>query len=150
MAWPASQQLMADSFKKANQFAINVHRHAVGLKTRSLAGPVNRLLVINLYDGLSDAIDLWNETKVISGIAVYAKEQFDDPSLDVATEINSMINAAITLRDWIYNNFPKDSVSDAIAARVLNPTGGTTELEFTTSQLAGLITEIDIFVATIS
>jgi hypothetical protein len=141
---------MVDAFVNTNKSAINAKAYASNLSANSLTGPTPRSNLVGLHSTLSGAIDLWNHTKTISGMEAYSRDQFDDPTLDVAVEFNAMIDAAVSLRDWIFNNFPTDSVSGAIAEKVLNPAGGADELDFTTAQLADFRTEVDLFTATIS
>jgi len=147
MTWPANKQTLVQAFTAANRAAIRAKSNTQTISNASAAGSINRDRLIDLQNQLNEAIVLWTQVKALSGIVAYAQDQFDDPALDVAAEFTAMVDAAVDLRDWIFNNFPTNS--GAALIKSLNISGTLTTLEFTTAQLSGFRTEADTFIATI-
>ena len=150
MSWPASKQTLANAFKEANDGAIRTKQFVTTIRDISAAGETPRKRVINLYLDLQRSITEWVIAKSLPGIVAYAREEFNDPTLDVATEFNAMQTSAETLRDWIYNNFPKDASSGAWLVTAYDTNGELINLTFTSSQLSVFRTHADTFLATIS
>ncbi len=149
MAWPASTQTIVDAFQETNKKALGMKTRVQAVRDNSAAGPIDRNILLNLQRDLDTAIDLWNTAKAITGIVQYAKDQFADQALDVAAEFNGMVNAAITLRDWIFNNFPTDAGTGAVLVHTVDIEGAVTHLTFSSAQLATFRTHADTFTATI-
>lgn len=98
---------------------------------------------------LNASITVLNDAAAIPGVEQYARDQFDNPSFDIAAEFTAMVNAITTLRDWIFANFPKDTGSGAWLAQSFNNAGVATELPFTTADLVDYRTNADAVIATI-
>jgi len=149
MSWPASTQYLIDALTKTNETALRLKTVSTNLKVQSLAGPVNRVDILNYLRKVSEAIERWNTAKNVNGIVTYVQDQFADPSLNVSEEFNGMINAAMDVKDWIETNFPTDDTTGAVLTHSLDINGNLITLTFTTAQLGGFRTECDKLIASI-
>ena len=148
MAFPASQTLLSTALVKASKIASDTKNRSVALNASIALGSIDRDLTITYMSQLTGAINAWNIIKATPGIAEYAKVQYNDPTLDIAAEFNSMVTTATTTRDWIFNNFPKDG-SGAWLINSYSESGQHTDLQFTKGQLSTLVTEIDLLITEI-
>lgn len=150
MAWPASQQTLYNGLLETNRIALTIKNDVMSIRNASVSSDINRRTFINLQRQLTNAISRFNEIKNIPGILQYVRDQYDNPTLDVGTEFNAMVNSATNLRNWIYNNFPIDSGSGAILSETVDLDGNITSLVFTSAQLTSFRVQADIFLGTIS
>jgi hypothetical protein len=147
MSWPASTTALSRAVHDANDTALTVRNAAVSLRGDSAAGDVNASRVLSMWTRLNDAIARLTAIAAIPGIGAWAKEEMNDPALDVATEFNAMMGTMADARDWIAANFPKDA-----SGYLLEKQFSGTEIvsrTFTPAQTAGLRTELDALIATI-
>ena len=150
MAWPASQQSLADGFSLANQTASRLKQQVQTLRTLSASSPVSRGAILQMMRLLQEGIDRWQTIGALPGIVQYARDQLDDQNIDVVAEFTAMRNAAITLRDWIDTNFPRHTdgsvaVQEWSASTNYIPVDKT----FSSAQLATFRTNADAFIATV-
>jgi len=151
MAWPASTTALSRAVHEANDTALTVRNAAVGLRDDSAAGDVNASRIISMWTRLNDAIAILTALAAIPGIGAWAKDEMNDPDLDVATEFNAMMTAMGDVRDWIATNFPVGTGPGA--GYLLEKQFSGTQIvsrTFTPAQTAGLRTELDALIATIS
>ncbi len=148
MTFPASQQLLVEGLLQARSRASSIKLVVSRQRTAAQAGPLSRETLIAVMSKLTDAIDLWASVRELPGIAQYAKDQFDDPALDIAAEFTAMEAAAIDLRDWIFTDFP--TASGAWLVHSYNNKGESIDLTFTVSQLAEFVIKSNTLIATIS
>lgn len=149
MAYPASEGSLNGLFNTANGVAVRIKERVQAVSDMTQAGATQRRMLRELQLDLSRAIATFNDAASKTGMAQYAKDQFGDQGLDVAAEFNAMISQATTLRDWIFNNFPKDQDSGAVLLETLNTDGSTTSLMFSSAQTADFRTQALLFTATI-
>jgi hypothetical protein len=149
MAFPASTQTLSDALESARGTANRIKTATQSLRDNSAAGSVARTEFVNLQRFLQKAIDAWNASAAVPGIAAYAQAQYDDVGLDIAAEFTTMVAAAVTLRDWIFTNIPTDSGSGAALLNIVGSDGELTPIDVTTAQSAGFRTEADVFILTI-
>lgn len=149
MAFPASQQTLADALAAVSRTATSIRQRTVVVRNASAAGPIARQLVVDLQRALADAVAAWDAQASRPGLAAYAQQQFNDPTLDVAAEFGAMRAAAVKLRDWIHANFPRDAATGAVLVRTYDVNGVPTELTFPSAVLAEFRTRCDTFLATI-
>lgn len=150
MSYPASIETLRRAFDGANGFSLTAKNKAQGLRTRSVSGPVERRLFLDLQQTLAQAITWWDRAKALPGMQAYARDQFQNQTLDVAAEFVAMTVAAASLRDWIFAVFPTDAASGAVLEKAVDINGTVTDLTFTSLQLAAFRTEADAFLATVS
>ena len=150
MAFPASTQRLDSALSSACAHALRVKQFFQQLRNESAAGDVARERIVESLRVLALANTAWTAAASTPGIAAYAQEQLGSPTLDVAAEFTAMLNAASSLRTWIFNNFPKDAGSGAWLVQSHNDSGVPTSLMFTTAQLATFRTNVDTLLATIA
>jgi len=150
MAFPASQGTLASSLQEASNIAVRLKGLAQQVRTASAAGDTGRSIYLTLQARLAEGAARWAQIGAVPGIAAYAQEQYGNGSLDVVAEFTTMRNAVLALRDWIFNNFPKDGGSSAALVFVYNVDGVPSELTFTSVQTIQFRVEADAFIATVS
>lgn len=150
MAFPASQQTLAEALSIASAIATKAKGQVQALRNASAAGLTGRHAYLSLQARLSEAIVRWAELAATPGLGPYAQAQYGNASLDIAAEFTAMRNAAIVLRDWVHNNFPKDSGTGAALVYSYTQDGTPTELTFTSAQTAGFRTQADAFISTVA
>lgn len=150
MPYPASQLSLVRAFQSVNGIINQLVAKTTTLRSAALAGPVSRSRLIDLGRLLVSGISTLNTTKALPGIVEYAQKQLDDQALDVAAEFNAMITAATSLKEWIYDNFPKDAGTGAWLYIEWNSSFQEVQQTFSSAQLVGFVTEADAFLATIS
>lgn len=150
MAWPASAQNLNNGLAMVNATANKLRGRVQTLSAASAVGATSRQQYLDLQRSLDEAISTWVAVAALPGIVAYAREQFDNPAMDVAAEFAAMRNAAITLRDWINTNFPRDATTQAVLVYTYSSSGVPTELTFTTGQTAVFRTQASAFTTTIS
>lgn len=149
MSFPASQDTLAGALSDASSVANRLKFLAQQLRDASAAGATGRAAYLNLQARLSEGITRWATLAAVPGLAAYAQAQYGNASLDIAAEFTAMRNAAITLRDWIHTNFPKDAGSGAALVYTYTQQGVPSELTFSIGQTAGFRTQADAFAATV-
>jgi hypothetical protein len=149
MAFPATGDL-AYTWTFVRAVAAQVKSRTVDLRTRSAAGPVSRLSVINLTSYLADARATLVNAAATPGIGPYAQAQTNDPQLNIAAEFTAMIAAIDETITWIVANFPQDANGFLALYQWNGLTGRMTEASFSSAQLAQLRTRLDALSATIS
>jgi len=150
MAFPASQQTLDSGLAEASQIANNMKASVQRLRDQSAVGATSRSSYLSLLAQLGAAVNRWAAIAAISGMGAYAQNQYGSGTLNIGAEFTAMRNAAISLRDWIFTNFPKDAGSGAVLVTTVDTNGVQTALEFTSQQVSGFRTQADAFVATIS
>jgi hypothetical protein len=152
MTWPISTINLAKAWEAANRAADQTNAQVKSLRDHSVSNDTLRSSLVSLQRNLSFAIDTWTTVKSVSGIGDYAMSQVQGnwaSVAEVATDFNAMISAATSIRDWIYNNMPKDASTGAILDQAVDADGNLVDLVFTSAQLADFRTEADAFLDTI-
>lgn len=155
MAWPASKTTLRGYFDAINRAAAQTKAQVHDVRSRSALGPVNRRMLIDLQKRVDQFIDVLDAAIALpqadrDALIAFTQEQFGDATLDVVAEFNAMHSAAVTLRDWIHTNFPRDAGTGAVLVETVSQEGETVALQFTSAQLANFRTQADAFTATIS
>lgn len=155
MAWPASSQTHAVRLAEIDSYMLRARNAAQDVRDRSALGSIKRGDLITLMQRLytlhmrlQEAVDM-NESERLAFIAYANAQKGDGASWGAQTEFTAVRNAAAALRQWIYDNFPRDS-GGAILTTTIDATGAETALMFTPAQLAGFRTQADLFLATIT
>lgn len=155
MAWPASRTILFDRFTSLNRTALRLRAQVKEVRDKAVAGPVVRQTLLELQRYLDDGYDRFAAIGSLpqadrDALVAYARDQFNDPALDVVGEFVAMRDGALALRDWINANFPRDAVTGAVLTVTVDANGLATPLTFTVAQLAGFVVQADAFLATIS
>ena len=148
MTFPANTLSLATALSRATTHARRTKDSVTSLRNASAAGPTGRRIYLELQKQLDTAINEWATLMSIPGLAAYAQNEYG-AGLNIATEFVAMRNAAITLRDWINSNFPRDAGTGAVLIYTVNSNGDFTELTLTSAQTAGFRTQCDAYIATI-
>lgn len=148
MGFPAEQYLsQKNGWEQAQNLAARVKADATNYRDRSNSG-MDRAILIGFMESLSTAISRWQTIRSIPGVQGYARRVVDDNTLDLAAEFTAMVNTTTSLRDWIFDNFPKHT--DGAWREFSRDNEGTrTALRFTAAQLADFRTQCDAVIATI-
>lgn len=150
MPFPASQQLLVDALRDAQAIANRAKRRTQELKSAAETAPVDRQELIVYMGELTAALNRWATISALPGIVQYARDQFDNQTLNVGAEFTAMVTAATSLRDWIFNAFPKDATSGAWLVDNYDVNGRPSRLQFTVAQLSGFVTRADALIAAIA
>ena len=149
MAFPASTITQSTAWASITGAALRIKSQVETLRNLSAAGDTGRTSYVALQRQLDNTVENWNTASAVPGLEAYARDQINDQALNLTAEFIAMRNAALALRDWIFNNIPTDSGSGAALLRTVGADGEMIELTFTTGQTAGFRTQADAFVATI-
>ena len=149
MAYPASTRTLQSVLDEINATALRVKANLTTVRNASAAGPIARQQILDVQRDLARGIERLTTLSATPGLAAYAQAQFNNPSLDIAAEFTTMLAAMNSLRDWVFQNFPKDAVSGAWLVVTYDANGVVTQLTFTTAQLAEWRTRVDAVLATI-
>ena len=147
MPFPASQQTLEDALSSVRHAAIKLKAQAQNLRDASAVGATGRTSYTGLQKHITQTIARWDEASTVPGLAQYAKDQYDDQTLDIVAEYTAMKAAAVDLRLWIFNNIPKQGDSPLLYD--IDLAGTLTELMVNSAAAAGFRTEADALIATI-
>lgn len=148
MAFPTSTQTKADALAAVIRTAKNIKTYAQNQKAFLANNSASSNAVLGVMFEIRSAMEKWNQAKTVPGIGDYAKDQLNDPSLDIAAEFTNMVNAAQGVIDWIDNNFPKDANGYLLSRKIVN--ASIEFRQFTPAQTQGLRDQLDILIATIA
>lgn len=149
MSFPASQSLLVNALQRVQVAAWRLRKQVETIRNDAALGNVRRDRFIRLLIELSSAIGDFDAAAVVPGIAQYARDQFDDQTLDVAAEFATMRSATVSLRDWITASFPAGA-GGAWLVHSYDSSGQPIALFFSQAQLAGFVTQADALLSTIS
>lgn len=151
MAFPSSttKDSLASAWGLIQGRAAQIKIHAQEISNTSAAGDISAKVIVDYATILADAVVAIDKAAAISGIAAYASAQIGDPTLDVVTEFTNMRAAIVATRNWIIANFPKDANGYLLFVS-FTADGRYTFRNLTTTQTAGLRTQIAALIATIA
>jgi len=147
----ASALSVQRSYENALSTAIALRDRVTTVRDASVSAATPRVTVLGVQQSLGAAIGIWTAAAAVPGITQYARDQVDNQTYDVVAEINSVIAAATSFRDWINTNMVRNTASQtsAVLLQSADINGVTTQLTFTSLQLADFRTEATAFLATI-
>ena len=147
MALPVSQGYTARAFNLIVQAIVDARNESIAVQAAIPNSPP-RTLVISYMSNLTRQIDVINSLRTTPGLQQYARDQWDDQTLDVPTEFTAVLSAMTQLRDWIFANFPKGG--GAWQVYDYDNAGVPVVLTFTPAQLSDLDGRITTFLGTVS
>lgn len=139
---------LSEAWQGIRRAASQIKQSATTLRDSSAAGSVASRAILNFVNLLRDKRVEMAAFAAVPGLAAYAQEQVDDPTLDIAAEYTAMVAAVDATITWVVDNFPKDA-NGWLLARTLTAQGQLQDRMFTTVALANLRTELDALIATI-
>ncbi len=151
MAYPTSRlrAVVAKAFTDADSTAIRLRSLAGALDAQMVAGPVTATLILDdLLAELLSGRTVLIASKNTSGILDYARDQFDDLTIDLPTEFNALITAIDAVITWIVDNFPT-SPGGFLQRFTIAVDGVLTDRSFSSAQTAGLRTQLQALFAAI-
>ncbi len=151
MAFPSTggQAMLAAALQEAQQAAASVKGEAQSLHDQSAVAPeVTALDIIDTFSSLKTRLDRLNALAATAGMSDYARDQFDDPALDIGVEFSAMTAAIQSFLDWVDDNIVK-SVSGHIEERLIEANDTITAKTYTISQTTGMRSELNALIATI-
>ena len=150
MTFPTSDthRSLAVALQQAQSQASSIKRICQNNSSAMAAGNVASDFIIALYDNLSGAKTVFQQSAAVTGIAAYAQAQIGDSNLDIVAEFTAMVGAITSAMAWIEANFPKDA-NGFLLAQTFDGAGGRTQRQFTSTQTVGLRTALAAVVAAI-
>lgn len=149
MAFPASNQNLADAYRLLKGRANDVRSQSVNLRALSLAGAVGADRILGYAAMLARSKVEMAALSAAPGLAAYAQAQENNVSLNIVTEYNTMTAQIDATVAWIVANFPQDGGGFKLAFTMAND-GTLVYRTFDTPTLAGFRTTLDALIATIS
>lgn len=149
MAFPASTEILSRVLDSIAQTMLQVKSASQQIRNASASGPIGANSVITYLGDLADQRDRLTALAAAPGLAAYAQAQYNNGSLNIATEYNAVMAATVTVRDWIIANFPKDGSSNLLEKK-FDANGRVTLNTFTSASLATFRTQLDALIATIN
>ena len=146
MTFPVTNSLVIE-LQNAVEVATRMKAYATEASAAMAVQSVSANQVIELMIDVQDAINVWTTTQSASGIAQYAKDQYDDQNIDIAAEFITMKTAAQNVITWIEGNFPKDGNGYILKDKIVS--GGLDVRIFNTAATTGLRASLDALAATI-
>lgn len=149
MAFPASNQNLADAYRLLKGRANDVRSQSVSLRALSLAGAVGADRILNYAAMLARSKAEMATLSATPGLAAYAQAQENNVALNIVTEYNTMAAQIDATVAWIVANFPQDGAGFKLAFTMAND-GTPAYRTFDTATLTGFRTTLDSLIATIS
>lgn len=77
--------------------------------SQMIAAPsLTRIVILEFGNGLADALQYLTTATATSGLLAYARNEENDPTLDLVAEYTAMRTQIIATQDWLVANFPND------------------------------------------
>ncbi len=149
MAFPATNQNLADAYRLLKGRAADVRSQSVSLRAASLAGPIGADRILNYVAMLARSKTEMAALSATPGLAAYAQAQENNPALNIVNEYNAMTSQIDSTVGWIVANFPQD-VGGFKLAFSMAASGSLVYRSFDTATLATFRTTLDALIATIS
>ena len=153
MAFPATSTTNHDAWLEITRTAQNIKDRVQSLRDLSASSSVPRQFFIQQQAALTEALNSWSAIIAASDNAAlqeYARGQVNDPTLNIVAEYVAMRDAAIDLRQWIFDNMPKDAGTGAALTFTTTLEGTTAPITVSTVQSQVYRDKADVFLATIS
>lgn len=146
MAFPTALTA-AESFGKVQATARRMQTAIQQLHDQSAAGNTAVVTYVQMINNIHGAVTLWDSLAATPGLVQYARDQYNDQTLDIVAEFQAMRAAVIGLRNWIFANIPKDA-NDVPLLQTLNADGTLSDRTVTPAQTAGFRTQAQAVLAT--
>lgn len=128
--------------------AARAKRKAAALRAATLA-PCTAALILGTVRDILAARDAMQALAATPGLEAYAREQINNPALNLVAEYNAMIAAINAVRDWVSTNIPKDGTG-YLLIQTISTELVVTDREFSSVSLGGLRTVLDTLIAAIA
>lgn len=153
MAYPASDNAFrqSDALELGARVATQLKNHAQRVRDRAAAGPLPATVLLSMDEDFRAYKAELQRVAAVPGIVEYAREQYEEPLLDLGVETTTLVAAIDTVLTWVRSTFPAEGAG-YLLARQWNPdtaVGGTVDRSFTTTQTALLRTHLDALIAAV-
>lgn len=151
MALPTSRLrvIVSQAFRNYDSTAIRLRAMVGDLDGRLASGPVTAEVILDdLLAELRSSRVVFIASRDTSGILAYARQQFDDQTIDLPVEFAALITALDSVVTWIVDNFPVGA-GGHLERYQIAADGTLTDRMFSTAQTAGLRTELQALFAAI-
>ena len=142
MTIPVNSVQLATGLERLMGVAVDVKKQTLEIRALASVDGMGRRQLIVYMGRLGRAVVRINELGSVPGLAQYAKDQYNNPTLEIVTEFQAFRSACIQLRDWIYNNFPQHSSGAWLVSEFAND-GTETMMTFTAAQLSQFVSHCD-------
>lgn len=151
MPFPSNEgnTTLEDAWSSAMGHAGRIKRKAQSLHTSTLSS-CTATLILNVVRDILSARDALAQLAGTPGLEAYARDQIEDPTLNLAVEYNAMIAAINAVRDWVFVNIPKEAVTGYLLIETLTTELVRVDREFSSVSLGGLRTVLDTLIASIN
>jgi hypothetical protein len=145
-----TQISLSDAWTLTRSYMNLIKTNTQQLRTASETGNVNAEYILTYATKLIDYKVELQKTVNVTGLAAYAQEQINNPTINIVTEYNAVIQALDSVVAWIINNMPKDQDGYLLITQFAAQNNGrTTSRSFAPAQTAGLRTTLDSLLSTI-
>jgi len=148
MEFPASERLLDELVEEAQKIGNAISKRLTEHVAIAPAG-IERVLVLATMRQLDRDAKRLAEIRLVSGINNYAQGKFNDQTLDYGTVSLAVENAFISLRDWIFANFPTNPGDGGWSVYTYDVAGVETRLRFTPAETPPFIMRANAVIATI-
>ena len=146
MTIPVNDIQLATGLEQLMGVAVDVKKQTLEIRTLASVDGMGRRQLVVYMARLSRAVTRINELGNVPGLAQYAKDQYNNPTLEIVTEFQTFRAACVQLRDWVYNNFPKHTSGAWLVSEFAND-GTETMMTFTAAQLGQFVSHCDTLLA---
>lgn len=149
MAFPANTLRLAPTLDQVAANMRGIKSFAQDRRAAMLAGNVGANSIIDIWERLKLAKSQLATLVATPGLPAYAQAQYDNESLNLATEYNAVVAAIDAVTANIESTFPKDAGNYLLAAQ-FNGGGVLTYRQFTPAQMATLAGLLNTLAGTIN
>jgi hypothetical protein len=144
--FPASGKVtLAKAWGQVTGTAAYIKQSAIDL---SGASSISRMEVLRFGNLLADALARLEQYAATPGLADYATNELNDPSIDITAEYVTMRTEIVATQDWIVSNFPRDT-SNNLVVFSFDVSKKFTDITLTAPQLTAFMSRLTALIATI-
>lgn len=136
MAFPSRNKITAtQALTEITNLAARAKGLATTHKTKAIAGTLDGEELYNLFEELRGIHTQMNTLSKTSGLAGFAKEQFNDQNLNIVAEFNTMNTALDAIIVKLISFIPKDA-DGYVAVKKIEADRTTTSRPYTSKQVS--------------
>lgn len=146
---PLPSALLDETLRSVLGLRSGAKSQASAALTRMQGNVADSRFIFGFADSINSFITAANSLAGTPGLDEHASAEFYNYSGVLSTDISAAVTAARACNDWIVANFPKGGVGNYLLAETMNPDASRVARVFTAVELAGLITALQSFIATL-
>ena len=148
MTIPVTSHQLSTALADVMGMAASVNTTTIVIRDDSIVGGVPRRRLVNYMERLKRAIDVIDKYSSTPGLLQYARDQYNDQTLDIVADFGTFRSSCNQLKTWVFNTFPKDAGTGAWLVSEFDANGVETQLTFTSAQLSTFVTHCNTLLAT--